>query len=125
MVIDKKDAEGRIIAYAEYRMVNEKGIDDERGEYIWINDVWVHKDYRTRNVFNTILQGFIARQAESYPWAKFIYWQREKHGERMSTYNRAKILRRTKNGEGQERRTAIDNTYTFAGAGAHTGPGPI
>ena len=116
MVITKKDEDGRIIAYAEYRMVDAQGKDDTRGEYIWINDVWVHKDYRRRNVFNEILQGFIAKQAISYPWAKYIYWKREKHNERMSLYNRTTILRRAKNGEERGRRTGL-----CTGTNAHTG----
>ncbi|MDD5347855.1 MAG: hypothetical protein PHT59_04500 [Candidatus Omnitrophica bacterium] len=115
MVLVKKDAEGRIIAFAEIRMVDAAGADDKRGEYVWVNNVWVHEDYRQRGTFNRILKGFINKGAQDYPWAKYIYWQRDAHNN-ICLYDREKILRRTHE-QGREGRTSDNaNTHTVPGA---------
>ena len=118
MVITREDAEGRVIAWAEFRRVNEKGIEDICGDYLWVEEVWVHKDFRTRKGFNDILKAFINTYAAKYPWCQYIYWQRGKYNERMSLYNRAKMLRRTING--QEERTRVSVTGTAPSTGANS-----
>jgi hypothetical protein len=119
MVLAKKDTEGRIIAFAEIRMVDKAGVDDQRGEYVWINNVWVHEDYRTRGKFNSILKDFINKGAHSYPWVKFIYWQRDAH-DNICLYDRATILRRTHEQE-RGRTGCIDNASSCRSAGAVSG----
>jgi len=95
MVFTKEDQDGKVIAYAELRLVNETGAEQEKGIYVWIHDVWVHKSLRTRNKFNAILKDFINQGRDNFPWAEFTYWTRGKYGKRMSLYGREKILRRT------------------------------
>jgi len=119
VIITKKDMDGKIIAYAEFKLVDEAGKEHLRGEYVWINQVWVHKAFRTRDVFNGILKNFIAAGARSFPWANYIYWQREKHNERMSLYDKVTIMRRILDGEKRGRRTANhDNADAHPGAAA-------
>lgn len=102
MVLTKEDNEGKVIAYAEIRLVNEAGAEQEKGIYVWIHDVWVHKSFRTRNKFNAILEAFIYQAGIDFPWARFAYWTRGKYKKRMSLYSREKILRRSINGKSKE-----------------------
>jgi hypothetical protein len=118
MVITHKDFDGKVIAYAEFRLVNERGFEDPKGIYIWINDVWVHKSFRTGDKFNEILKGFILSQADKFPWTEYIYWQRGKYDDRMSLYSRVKILRRNINGK-EER--GIHNSGSATGSGSGSG----
>ena len=124
MVITKEDAEGRVIAWAEFRRVNEKGIEDICGDYLWVEEVWIHKDFRTAHKFNAIMKEFINTYAAKYPWCEYIYWTRGKYDERMSLYNRAKMLRRTTDGKETEG-TRISDTRATANARAFTNARPI
>jgi hypothetical protein len=117
MVIVKEDSTGRVIAYAELRLVDELGREQEKGIYVWIHDVWVHKSLRTHNKFNAILEGFINQGKHDFQWAEYIYWQRGKYGKRMSLYSKAKITRRVYGGFTEEARH-ISSTAAFAGANA-------
>lgn len=117
MIITKKDADGRVIAYAEFRVVNEKGTEDADGAYVWINDVWVHEAYRRRNAFNAILKEFLSSCQKRFWWVRFIYWQRGKYQDRMSLYSRDKILRRT--ADGKTERAGL-HASSNSGASANT-----
>ena len=116
MIITKKDNTGRVIAYAEFRLVNETGSPEAQGVYAWINDVWVHESLRTRNRFNSILEHFITSYSKRFPSAKYIYWQRGKHKDRMSLYYVDKIIRRIhgrlKEEERRSERSAAAGTIT-------------
>jgi len=117
MIITRADEDGKIIAFAEFRLVNERGADDEKGIYVWINEVWVHESYRSRDKFNSILKDFINSQAARFSWCEYIYWQRNKYDDKMSLYNRSKIMRRTIDGRKAET-TRYASTFTYASATA-------
>jgi len=116
MVFAKQDNEGKVIAWAEIRLVDETGREDAKGVYVWIHDVWVHESCRTRNKFNKAMKEFIAEGRDRFPQAGFIYWTRGKHGKRMSLYNRKNILRRTRGGRQKEARRLHSTAITGATA---------
>jgi len=46
MVSVSKDNDGKVIGFLEWRQVGQSGFDKFRGEYLWINDLWIHSDYK-------------------------------------------------------------------------------
>lgn len=82
MIVTKKDKQGKIIAYAEYLVVDSFGHQCGWGQYVWVNDAWVHKDYKNSN----ILKEFVKKEHAKLPWVKYIYWHRGKYSDRMSCY---------------------------------------
>jgi len=117
MVVVREDDDKKVIAYAEYRLVDEKGNEDPKGLYAWINDVWVHNDYKAKDKFNEILEYFIVSEWARFPHVQYIYWTRGKYKKRMSLYSVKKITRRGFYGRSEETRL---HSTTTAGTGTYT-----
>jgi hypothetical protein len=98
MVLTKKDSEGKVIAWSEWRIVNEFGQECVQGDdntdykYAWINDVWINDTFRSKNSFNAILRSFIKEGRDLFPWLKYIYWNRGKYNRRLSCYEIRRVL---------------------------------
>lgn len=90
MITSLKDDSGRIIAFCEWRLVGQSGYDKEEGEYVWINDCWVHEDYRRTNKFNRIIDEIL----RAAPTAKWGYFVRGKYGFRKKIFSREQFERR-------------------------------
>lgn len=90
MISSLKDKEGRIIAYVEWRLVGQSGFDKQDGEYVYINDIWVHGDYRMKHLLNRMTDE-VMRQV---PTAKYCYFQRLKRNENLRMYTRDTFQRR-------------------------------
>ncbi len=97
MVIDRKDTDDKVIAWVEYRVVNALGAECPEGglkehyDYGWINNVWIHKSYRTKNRFNNILRELTDEAHKITPWVKHMYWKRGKYDWRESCYDIRRI----------------------------------
>jgi GNAT superfamily N-acetyltransferase len=76
---------GYVVALIEWRQVAASGFDKYGGEYIFVNDVWIHEDYRGQS----LLHELISKVLLIAPEAKFCYYQRRKYDDRMS-----KLMRR-------------------------------
>jgi hypothetical protein len=90
MITTLKDDIGRIIAYCEWRLVGQSGYDKEDGEYVWINDIWVHQDFERTKRINRIIDE-IMRIAPSAKWGYFV---RGKYGFRKKMFSREQFERR-------------------------------
>ena len=93
MVDTVKDKAGRIVAFCEWSLRDKLGLEDSKGEYIFFNDMWVHPDFRHRNVFN-----FWRKIIEpKVPTVRFIYWIRNKYKKdgkaRLSKYTEKQVLK--------------------------------
>ena len=91
MITTEKDSEGRIIAYCEYQIVNKEGLQDEYGEYTFINDIWLHHTYRPK-IFRRLMHKMVNNELTKYPLVKWIYFKRDKHGGRMKMYEIRRML---------------------------------
>ena len=80
MVTKIQDDNGFIIGYCEWRQVGQSGFDKLRGEYIWVNDIWVHEDYESKGFINEMISMILSKAVE----AKFCYFKREKYHGRLS-----------------------------------------
>ena len=88
MIESIKDNEGFIYAYIEWSLRNKFGLEDNDGTYVWVNDLWVHKDYRHKKLIRMLSIKIYKR----VPWVEQVYWKRDKHGGRYSQYEVKEIL---------------------------------
>ena len=90
MIAKIHNKNGLIQAFIEWRQVGQSGFDKFRGEYIWINDLWMHESLKNswetyRDLMNQVL--FKAMDGQ------WVYFQREKYGGRISKlYSRSRIM---------------------------------
>jgi len=95
MVSVSKDDQGRVIGYIEWRQVGQSGFDKLRGEFIWINDFWIHPEYRNGYVFRQLVNMILFKAQD----AKWCYFKREKYNGRMSKlYKREDFMKLSEKG---------------------------
>ena len=89
MIDTIKDKEGKCIAYCEWSLRDSLGFEKKDGEYIWINDMWIHEKERG----NGMIKKFITSIEPKVPSARHIYWKRDKHNGRLSQYTERQFLK--------------------------------
>ena len=82
MLATRKDEDGRVIAYAEYRIVNQDTTPNELGEYCYCKELWVHPKYERKGTIKDIIKS----EHKKNPTIKWLYWKRTKYGGRMRQY---------------------------------------
>ncbi len=93
MIEKEKNEQGFIYAYLEWLLVNDEGQISKNGEFCWVNDLWIHKDYRR----NGVLRSLINKLCEhAPPTARYGYWTREKYNGRKSICRKFNIYTRRK-----------------------------
>ena len=80
MVSTVKDNNDRVIAFLEWRQVGQSGFDKLHGEYIWINHLWVHDDYKGYAIIKELIDDVLLKAR----MAKYAYFTRRKYQGRMS-----------------------------------------
>lgn len=90
MITSLKDGDGKIIAYAEWRLVGPSGLEVPSGEYVWINDAWVHPDFRLTHRINRIIDEIMRLT----PTARYGYFQRKDYNDRVRIFTREQFERR-------------------------------
>lgn len=95
MISVSKDNDERVIGWIEWRQVGQSGFDKLHGEYIWINDFWIHEEYRRGDVFRQLVNAILFKA----PSAKWCYFKREKYKGRMSKlYKREDFMKLSEKG---------------------------
>ena len=89
MLETKKDKEGKIIAFLEWNLLDDNGQFDNKGNWAWVEEVFIHKDYRQNGILKELSQ--IARK--KIPWVKNFYFRRKKYNERQRHYSISKYLK--------------------------------
>lgn len=84
MVTSLKDESGRIVCYCEWRLVGKSGFDRPDGEYVWVNDLWVHPEYKRTMRINRIVDEVM----RSAPSANYCYFKREKYNGRLKMFTK-------------------------------------
>jgi len=82
MIESVKNGDGSIIAYIEWQVVNAKGDFQDQGSHIYIQDLWIHKDFRGKKLLAELI-GKIDRN-ELANHVLYIYWNRDKYNHRLS-----------------------------------------
>ena len=88
MLITLKDPGGKVIAYSEYGVVDNRGKDAEDGEYCFVRESWIHEDYRDKG----LLQKMVLMGGEQHPQLKWIYFEREGN-EKLRIYDIWRLIR--------------------------------
>lgn len=94
------DKENKVVAYIEWALINGMGEIDDKGEYCWVKELWVHYEKNIR----TAMDAFTRRIINIAPTIKYVYFQRyEKYGQdSWKTINAENFLRRI-NGRNKDR----------------------
>lgn len=90
MITTLKDDGGKIVAYCEWRLVGRSGLEVPSGEYLWINDCWVHNDYRQKYRINRIIDEVM----RACPQARYGYFQRKNVSDKVHIWTRSQFERR-------------------------------
>ena len=91
MLTKYHDDNGRIIAYCEWLRVGKSGYTDDMGEYIWVQDMWVHEAYRFQHKVADIIDAVMTK----VPEAKYCYFNRDKNGKScLRIFTREQMERR-------------------------------
>jgi len=88
MVAKLYDTQGKIIAYAEYNIVDSQGNFTQYGDYCFIFDVWVHPQERRK----ALLRKMLMQERNKFPDVTYIYWMRGKYKNKMSKYEIRRII---------------------------------
>jgi hypothetical protein len=81
MISVSKDEDGKVIALIEWRQVAQSGFDKLRGEYVFINDLWIHPKFRhDMNIMRHLGLDIMEKSVG----ANYCYFTRKKYGGRMS-----------------------------------------
>lgn len=97
MITKIQNNQGYVVGYLVYHQVNEEGILDDSGKYVYIEDMWVHQPSRHTKVMARLID-----KAWGENWQKedleFVYYERSKYDHRKSKiYTIRQFLRFTKN----------------------------
>ena len=86
-----KDNTEKIKAVCEWYLVDINGNFDNKGEFVWVNEVEISSQYKN----NGILKQFIKIIIQKCPQAKFGYfWRKEKYPDRkIRIYHKARWLK--------------------------------
>ena len=81
--------DGYCIAYCEWTPRDKHGNEDFSGEYVFVNEMWVHPVERGYSMVKDIVKKVI----EKYPHGKFTYWKRRKYSERVKLFSKGQIYK--------------------------------
>ncbi len=89
MVCTQKDKEGKVIAYAEYNIVDSQGNFTLNGDYAFVFDAWIHESCREGSSF---IRKWLRQERNKHPYVTYIYWTRGKYKNKMSKYEIRRII---------------------------------
>ena len=92
MIVSCKDKDGKIIAYTSFQIVDKWGHPCAVGQFVFIEDCWIHQDYQKKGLLRYMLE----KRRYKYPIVKWIYWERRDKNKPLKTYDIDKFLRRVK-----------------------------
>ena len=90
MISVYKDDEGKVIGYLEWRQVGQSGFDKFRGEYLFINEIWIHPDFKNNwAIYRQLMNNALFKAMD----AKWMYFTRKKYSGRVSKlYSRDRLI---------------------------------
>ena len=89
MIESRKTKDGLIYSYIEWYLVDEKGTHNNKGKFVWVNDLYVAPEFRSNGNIRTL--SLMIR--EKIPWATHYYFKREKYKGRRKQHEIKKFLK--------------------------------
>jgi hypothetical protein len=81
VLFSHKNKEGFIYSYFEFDIVDKEGNYKEDGEYMYVRDLWVHKDYSGEKEIKQFITE--AERLKETGSVKYIYWLRSKYKDKQ------------------------------------------
>jgi hypothetical protein len=82
MIYKRHDSDNRIIGYVIYHQFGPNANFSIDGEYIYVEDIWIHESVRFKNLIAQMVNDVLP----NFSKVKYLYWVRHKYGDRMSLY---------------------------------------
>ena len=97
MISVLKNSDGFIYAYIEYQVVNKSGIPTDDGDFIYIQDAWIHGDFRGNGAIKRLKVEILADNRTNK--AKFVYWNNLKKAKLSPSYPLNRIAKGARHGQ--------------------------
>jgi hypothetical protein len=91
-LLDKK---GNLEAVLDFWIVDDTGKLDDKGDFIWINQLVVSKTASYKKVVAKLIKSV----TDCIPHARFGYYKRSKYGDRLKIFKKSAWLRRANKGD--------------------------
>jgi len=82
MIASLKDEDGYVYAYIEWEITDGGVTLKKDGEYIYVQTLWVHEDWDGKDAIFELIPEI--NEHEFSHNAKWVYWNRDKYGDRVS-----------------------------------------
>lgn len=82
MINTLKSPKGFIYAYIEWQILDASGQFKDNGEYIYVQEVWIHPEFRGAKILNQLIT--MVDEHKFARNASFVYWTRDKYNDRTS-----------------------------------------
>jgi hypothetical protein len=82
---------GDILACLEWYLVNSDGTWNEKGEFVWIEQLEISSSVNGNGI--GLIKQFIKKITDQVPWAKAGYFKRLKYDERIRLYSRDRWIK--------------------------------
>ncbi len=73
MIETVKNADGYVVGYIEWQLLNHNGQFDVKGDYIYIQDVWINERHRKENVLKDLV--VLVNDHPFGKTARYVYWE--------------------------------------------------
>lgn len=77
MITTFKNEEGFVYAYIEWSVVDHQTRLDDKGEFLYIRDLWIHPRYRGNGVLGSFMK--VIFYDPKTQRTQFVYWNNNKH----------------------------------------------
>ncbi len=79
MIVTLKNSEGYIKAFMNWNIVDQDGKVDDKGNYLFVYEAWVHPDHRNTLCLKEMIARVFEDSIKHYKY-EFVYYQSRKRG---------------------------------------------
>lgn len=92
MITTRSNEQGFIYAYIEWEVVDEETKMVKDGKYFYIEDMWIHPEYRNKGIIQDIIKElFFDKRTQS---VEYYFYRREKYGRLSGIIPASKFIKR-------------------------------
>lgn len=95
MIIDIRNNEGYVYAWCVYQIVGEDGKTENGGKFVYIEDIWIHKNHRNGTLNELIIM--IATDPNIFN-CEWVYWEKRKENFKVKTFKIDRFLKGVRHG---------------------------
>jgi len=91
MISSIKNNDGCIVAYIEWYSLNPALLHDDHGNYLWVQDIWIHEKLRGKNIIRNLIDEILKSKYSNH--IQFIRWRNDKHNRVSKVYTIERFLK--------------------------------